>query len=141
MAATLQDAIEWLVQTIEADSQIQALGVDSAYMYSAPEKGVNSFPYVIIGQQAGTHTMTICRIAYDVHYLAIKCVDRGRDGGARARKVRHRIREIIEFQKPTLPSGKVLDILPNTSFEYDEQEAGNNNFFHSVVVEKVILGD
>lgn len=141
MPATLQDAITWLVTTIENDSQIQALGVTSAYMYSAPEKGVTSYPYVILGKQAGTHTPTICGMAYDVHYLAIKCVDRNRDGGERARSVMERVRDLVEFQTATLSSGKILSILPNNSYEYDEQESGNNNFFHSVIVEKVTLGD
>lgn len=138
MAASLQDAITWIVGMIQADATIQGLGVTEAFMYSAPERGIASLPYVIMGKQAGSHTITMCGVAYDVHYLAIKCVDEGFDGGEVARKVVHRVREVIEFQKPTLASGRILDIQPNSSYEYDEQESGNENFFHAVQVVKVI---
>jgi hypothetical protein len=140
MAAKLQDAITWIVGQIQADATVQSLGVTEAYMYSAPERGVASYPFVIIGKQAGSHTITMCGVAYDIHYLAIKCVDEGFDGGETARNVVHRVREVIEFQKPTLASGRILDIQPNSSYEYDEQESGNENFYHSVQVVKVILG-
>jgi hypothetical protein len=140
MAASLQDAITWIVGQIQADATIQGLGVTEAFMYSAPEEGLASYPFVIIGKQAGSHTLALCGVAYDIHYLAVKCVDTGSDGGETARKVLHRVREVIEFQKPTLASGRILDIQPNSSYEYDEQESGNLNFYHAVQVVKVILG-
>jgi hypothetical protein len=139
MTATLQDAIEWLVTTIQNDATVQSFGVTSAYMYAAPEKGILSYPFVIIGKQAGSHTLSMCGVAYDSHFLAVKCVDYGFDNGEKARKVLHRIREIIEFQSPTLPSGKCIGITPVNGFEFDEQESGNNNWFHAVQVERVML--
>ncbi len=33
-----------------------------------------------------------------------------------------------------------MNIMANNSYEYDEQESGNNNFYHVVIVFKVILG-
>lgn len=141
MTASLQDAIEWLVTTIQNDATVISLGVTQAFMYSAPEKGVASFPYVIISKQAGSHTLSMCGVAYDSHFLAVKCVDYGFDGGERARKVIHRVRQIIEFQTATLASGRLIGITPVNSFEYDEQESGNNNFFHAVQVEKVMLAN
>jgi len=139
MVAHLQDAITWLVTAIQNDSQVQALGVTQAYMYSAPEKGVTSYPFVIIQKQAGSHALSMCSTAYDTHYLAVKCVDYGFDGGRRARNVIDRVREVIEFQTATLATGRILSITPNNSYEYDEQESGNNNFYHCVVSEKVVL--
>lgn len=141
MPASLQDAITWIVGTIQADATVISLGSTEVFMYSAPEEGVASYPFVIIGKQAGAHTSTMCQTAIDEHYLAIKCVDYGFDGGERARKVLHRVREIIENQSATLASGRLLTILPNSSFEYDEQESGNNNFYHAVQVERVVLGN
>lgn len=142
MAASLQDAITWMVGQIQADAQVQALGVTQAFMYSAPEVGVISYPFVIIGKQAGTHKNTLCGVAFDMHYLAVKCVDYGFDGGERARKALHRVRQVIEISSPvTVASGTINSIQPNSSFEFDEQESGNNNFYHAVQVEKVTLGD
>lgn len=142
MAASLQHAVEWMVTSIQNDAQVQALGVTQAFMYSAPEKGVASYPYVIIGKQAGSHTLVMCGVAFDVHYMAVKCVDYGFDGGARARRVLHRVRQVLEAaNNVTLASGKIATIQPNSSYEYDEQESGNNNFYHCVQVDKVVLGD
>ncbi len=138
MAAKLQDAIAWLVTTINNDTAAAALGLNDAFMYSVPE--TQQPPYVVIGKQAGGHKINMCGVAYDTHYLAIKCVDHSLDGGARARNIVDRIRALIEFQTPTLASGRILSIIPNNSYEYDEQESGDNSFYHCVVSEKVILG-
>jgi hypothetical protein len=140
MPANLQEAINWLIGEIEGDATVNSLGVTAAYMYSAPEVGTDAYPFVIIGKQAGSHTLTLCGAAYDVHYLAIKCVDYGFDGGERARDVVDAIRKLIEFRKAPLTGGEILSITPNNSYEYDEQESGNNNFFHCVISEKVIVG-
>jgi hypothetical protein len=141
MAASLQDAITWIVGQLQADAALIALGVTETFMYSAPERGMTSYPFMIMGKMAGSHTLSMCGVAYDVHYMALKCVDEGFDGGETARKALHRAREVIEFcGRQTLVSGIILDILPSSSYEYDEQESGNENFFHAVQVIKVILG-
>lgn len=142
MAASLQDAITLVIGQIEADAGVQALGCTQAFMYSAPEKGIASYPFVIISKQAGSHTLSMCGVAFDVHYMAVKCVDYGFDGGERARKVLHRVRQVIESSNAqTVSSGTVNAIQPNSSFSYDEQESGNNNFYHEVQVEKFVLGN
>lgn len=142
MPAELQDAITWMCGQIEADAQTQALGVTQAFMFSAPEKGTASYPYVIIGKQAGSNILANCGSAFDIHYMAVKVVDYGFDGGERARKALHRIRQVIEISNPvTVASGKIDAIQPNSSFSYDEQESGNNNFYHEVQVEKITLSN
>lgn len=139
MPATLQDAITWIVTTINSDATLTSMGLHKAYMYSAPEIGTDQYPFVIIGKQAGIHELTMCGSAVDIHYLAIKCVDRSFDGGELARTVMERVRVLLELQTPTLPSGRIISIVPNNSYEYDEQESGNNNFFHSVISFKVVV--
>lgn len=142
MPASLQDAINWAVPILQNDATINSLGVTEAYMFSAPEKGsVVSLPYIILGKQAGSHKLVMCGTAYDAHYMMIKCVDYGFDGGERARKVIHRARQLLENQTATLASGRILAVLPVNSYEYDEQESGNNNFFHCVQVDRFILAD
>ncbi len=142
MPASLQDAITWMVGQIQADATVQSLGASEAFMYSAPEEGTTSFPYVILGKQAGSHTLVNCGVAFDIHYLAVKCVDYGFDGGERARNILHRVRQVIETSNAvTVSTGKINAIQPNSSYSYDEQESGNNNFYHEVQVEKVILSD
>jgi hypothetical protein len=141
MAAKFQDAITWIVGQLQADSTLQGLGVTETFMYSAPERGISSLPYLIMSKMAGSHTLTMCGVGYDVHYVALKCVDEGFDGGETARNALHRARQVIEFcGRQTLASGTIMDILPSSSYEYDEQESGNENFFHTVQVIKVILG-
>lgn len=139
MTASLQDFLDWLIPAIQNDATVNSLGVTKAYMYSAPEIGTSSYPVVIVGKLAGSHELSMCGIAYDSHLLSIKCVDLGFDGGERARDVIHRVREVIEFQTPTITNGKVVGIVPVNSFEYDEQESGNLEFTHVVQVERVML--
>jgi hypothetical protein len=141
MTASLQDAITWIVGQLQADATLQGLGVTETFMYSAPERGVASYPYLIMGKMAGSHTITMCRVVYDVHYMALKCVDEGFDGGETARKALKRARDVIEFcGEQSITGGKIMDILPSSSYEYDEQESGNENFYHAVQVMKVIVG-
>ncbi len=137
--AHLQDVISYIIGVINSDSELTTLGLNDAYMYEAPERAV--LPYVIGQKQAATHTYTMCKQAFNTHYLAIKCVDTGFDGGNRARTVMDRVVELIELQTPSLTDGGyVMTIKANNSYEYDEQETGNNNFYHCVVVFAVTIG-
>ena len=140
MAATsLQDALDYIVPIINADSILTSMGIGDAFSFSAPER--TAFPYIIIGKQAGTFTRTLCGRAYDTHYMAIKCVDKGFDGGKRARQAMDRVAAIVELTNVSPGAGKlIMSIEPNNSYEYDEQENGNNNFYHSVIVFKFVLG-
>lgn len=134
-----QAAIKWLVGQINNDSQLQSLGNHKAYSFSAPEK--TAYPFVVINKQAGSHKHMICRKAYDSHFLAIKCVDTGFDGGAKARNIMERVSTLLSHATADLPDGqKILSITESSSFEYDEQESGNTNFYHSVIVLRVVVG-
>lgn len=137
----LQDAITWITTTINNDSELAAAPylLQDCYMYSAPEAA--QYPFVIIGKQSGTHDYVMCGQAFATHYLAIKCVDLGFDGGERARLVMDRVQELIDMQKPTLTDGGyTMAIHANNSYEYDEQEAGNHNFYHSVINFRIVIG-
>ena len=139
MAAHLRDAIQWIVGQINADATLTGLGLNKAWTFSAPER--TTLPYVIIQKQAGTHSYTMCQQSHSSHYLAIKCVDKSFDGGDRARQIMDRVTALIELQTPAITDGGyVMSIKANNSYEYDEQESGNNNFYHVVISFRVILG-
>lgn len=141
--AHLQDVITWIVTTINNDATLAATPYDlkKAYMYSLPEVGMDSYPAVVIGKQSGIHSYTMCKQAYSSHYLAIKCIDTGFDGGNRARTIMDRVSALIDLQTPALTDGGyTLSIKANNSYEYDEQESGNVNFYHSVIVFRIIIG-
>ncbi len=134
-----QQAIAWIVNRINNDSALQSLGNHKAFVFSAPEK--TQYPFVVINKQAGSHRQVICRKAYDSHFLAIKCVDTGFDGGKKARNVMERVCALLSHESATLGDGQqILSITESSSFEYDEQESGNTNFYHSVVVFRVVVG-
>lgn len=141
MPAHLRDVIQWAVGQINADSTLTGLGLQKAWMNSPPEG--TAFPYVIIKKQTGVHEHGLGNVElFNRHWLAIKCVDTGFDGGDRARRVMDRVRELVNHQRPTLSGGGyTIAILANSDFEYDEQENGNNNFYHVVTVYMVHLGD
>lgn len=139
MPAHLQDAIAYIITAINSDATLTSMGLNKAFMHSAPER--QAFPYVIIQKQAGTHSQVMCRQAFATHFLAVKCVDTGFDGGKRARNIMDRVNALIEHQAPSLTDGGyTMAILANNSYEYDEQENGNNNFYHIVINYRVILG-
>ncbi len=139
MTAHLQDIITWIVGQVNGDAELTTLGANRAFMHSAPEKVAS--PFVIIQKQAGTVNYSMCKQAFSTHFLAIKCVDTSFDGGARARAVMDRVTELIELQTPSMTDGGyTMTIQANNSYEYDEQESGNNNFYHVVINFKVIIG-
>lgn len=139
MTAHLQDAITWIIGQIQGDSELNSLGVTKAFMHSAPER--TPYPFVIIQKQAGTVDYVICKQAFATHFLAIKCVDTSFDGGERARLAMDRVMELIELQTPSLTDGGyTMSIQANNTYEYDEQESGNNNFYHVVVNFRIVLG-
>ncbi len=134
-----QQAIAWIVNRINNDSQLNSLGNNKAFTFAAPER--TGYPFVVINKQAGSHKHVICRKAYDSHFLAIKCVDKGFDGGNKARRIMERVAEILSHETATLGDGQqILTITESSSFEYDDQESGNLNFYHSVIVFKVVVG-
>ena len=141
MAAHLRDAIQWIVGQINGDATLTSLGLQKAWTNSPPER--TAFPYVIIKKQTGKHDHGLGNAElFNSHWLAIKCVDTGFDGGDRARQVMDRVRTLINHQRPTLSSGGyTIAILASNDFEYDEQENGNNNFYHVVTVYMIQLGD
>ena len=139
--AHLREVIQWMVGQINGDATLTGLGLQKALTFSAPEK--TAFPYVIIQKQTGAHSHVLgAQEAHNRHWLAIKCVDKGFDGGDRARQVMDRVRVLLNNMRPTLTTGGyVMIIRANTDFEYDEQESGNNNFYHVVTVFMVQLGE
>lgn len=142
MAAHLREVLTWIVGQINGDSTLTTtLGLKKAWMFSAPEH--TAFPYVIMTKQTGAHDHSLGnREAHNRHYVAIKCVDNGFDGGDRARKVMDRVKDLINHQRPTLTQGGyTIAILASNDYEYDEQENGNQNFYHVVTVYMIQLGD
>lgn len=139
MPAHLQDVITWIVGQVNGDAELTTLSANKAFTHSANKK--TPLPYVIIQKPTGTINYVMCRQAFSTHYLAIKCVDTGFDGGERARAVMDRVTELIELQKPTLTDGGyTMSIQADNSYEYDEQESGSNNFYHVVITFRVTIG-
>lgn len=138
MTAHFQDIVSWITTTCNGDSELDTLGLTGTWAYSAPERA--EFPYLVIQKQAGTHDYVMCAQAFSSHFLAVKCVDKGFDGGERARLIMDRVQELLDLQTPTISDGGyTLTIKANNSYEYDEQENGNNNFYHSVINFKAVI--
>lgn len=139
MAAYLRDIIQWMVTTIMNDSVIQGLSVSGVSMYESPEG--EAYPFVIIQKTSETHKFVLGNEAYNEHWLAVKCVDKGFDGGDRARQVMDRIRFLFKEARPTISSGYTMLIRAQSGFEMAEAETGNNNFYHVGTVFVAWLGE
>jgi len=139
MAAYLRDVIAWMVSTIADDTVLQSLGVSGTFMYNAPEG--QDYPYIIIQKTAETHKFVFGDEAYNEHWLAVKALDKGFDGGDRARQVMDRVRFLFKEARPTLTSGYTMVIRAQSGFELCEAEAGNNFFYHVGTVFVPWLGE
>lgn len=139
MAAYLRDVIAWLVTTLSADSTLTGLGVSGVFFYQAPEG--QAYPYIILQKTAESHQYVLNAEAYNEHWLAVKAVDHGFDGGDLARQIQDRVKALINLQRPTLSSGYTMTIRAQSGFEMSEQEAGNNNFYHAGTVFVAWLGE
>lgn len=143
MATPLRDVIQWLVTTLEADATLTGLGVEGAYSRVIP-----SFvegPAIVIAKQTGFHNYVFGKEAHNRHWVSIKCVEPSEDdvntGGDVARQVMDRVRELINLQRPTLTSGYTMIIMADNDYEYDEQEAGDNVYYHVGTVYRIQLGE
>lgn len=141
MAAHVQDIYTWIWQTLNADSElVGTFGLKGVSKYSVPEG--TDFPYIVYQKQTGGHDYTFVGEALNTHYIMVKAIDGGFDGGERASLMMDRVKALLNNQRPILPNGgRVLRIRANNDFDYDEQESGNLNFYHSVIVFKVVLAE
>lgn len=137
--AHFSDVVAWVVGIVNADSTLTSLGLQGAWVNTAPEG--TAAPIVIIQKQTGSHTYTFGREAYNRHWVSIKCVDQGFDGGYRARQIMDRVKTLLNLQTVTTTAGYSMDFRASTDFEYGEQEAGNLNFYHVGTVFVAMLGE
>lgn len=138
--AHLRDIIKWMSDTVMADSTLTSgFGVTGLFMYNAPEG--QAYPYIIVQKTAASHQYVLNAEAYNEHWLAVKAVDKGFDGGDRARQIQDRVKALINLQRPTLTSGYTMTIRAQSGFELSEAEAGNNFFYHAGTVFVAWLGE
>lgn len=128
MTAPLRDVFAWMISTIQNDSEIQSLGYSRVFAYKAPENF--DFPYFILEKQTGAHDYVFGNEAHNRHFIVVKSLNYGTDGGDLGRRAMDRVRELLNNQRPALTEGYVMVIRANTDFEFVEAETGNNQFFN-----------
>lgn len=139
MTAQLRDVIKWMNDTIMGDTDITDLGVSGVFFYNAPEG--QAYPYIILQKTAESHTFDFGVEVFNRHWVAVKCVDLGFDGGDRARQVMDKIRPLLGEARPSITSGTTMLVRAQSGFELSEAEAGNNFFYHVGTVYVVWLED
>lgn len=143
MTASLNDFYEYVTGAVTSDATLTSLGHNTIWSHQAPE--VSNSPYFIMAKQTGSFDKTLGRgQAFDSHFVMIKSVTMaspsGGDGGWLGRQAMGRLRDIITYAQPVIPSGYTISVLPNNDFEYREAESGSVIIYHVGIVFEVILG-
>lgn len=129
MANHIRDIFAWMVSTIQNDSAMNALGYTKVYAYKAPEDA--TYPYIILEKQTGAHNYNLGIEAFTRHWITVKSINFGTDGGDNGRQAQDRIKVLFNNQVPTITSGGyTMLVRANTDFEFVEAEAGNFQFYY-----------
>lgn len=132
----IRNFYRYVASVLPADTELNAMGFTAIYSMTAPETA--ELPYLVMNRQSGVHENTLGEgITYGRHYILIKAVTEGTDGGLLARQANHRVIEVINGQHPT----GVLSIHPKTDVEYIEAHQGNLQFMHVGTVFEVYVGN
>lgn len=140
MPAHLNDVLAWIAETLSEDSVLQDdFEIKGVWRFGAPEG--TGFPFLVYQKQTGFHRFTMGDKKLDTSFVMVKAVDTGHDGGERANLMADRAYELLHGQRPALANGGyTVRIEASNDFDFDEQESGNVNIYHSGVVFKVLLG-
>lgn len=128
MTAPLREVYAWIISTLQGDAELQSLGYTRVFSYKAPEG--QDFPYFILEKQTGVHDYVMGAEAHNRHWIVVKSINYGTDGGDKGRRAQDRVRELLNNQRPALSEGYVMVIRANNDFEFVEAEAGNNMFYN-----------
>ena len=127
MTAPIREIFSWMVSTLQADAEMISLGFTKVFAYKAPEDF--TFPYVILEKQSGAHSYNFGVESFNRHWITVKSVHLGTDGGDLGRRAQDRIRELLSNKRPSLTEGYTMMVRANTDYEYVEAEAGNFQFY------------
>jgi len=98
-------------------------------------------PYVILQKQTDAVEGHLdSGTAYMRHWFAIQVVNRGDDGGDRARQIRDRLNEILNWKAADLPSGRLICMEPSTGNETQDSNPGGEFFVYVTTVYIVWTG-
>lgn len=138
MAVSVRDINAYIVSTLENDATLQGWGVD-VFSLAAPEDYPT--PFIIMERQSGVHDYHLGVESIQRHWIFLKSVTLGEDGGKLGRQIMDRVNVLLTGQTPTIPSGYVARVQATTDLEYIEAETGNIQFFHVGTVFQFFLGN
>lgn len=141
---TLRDAFAAMITLLGADSTLNNLGVSANDIFALKAPESHSTPFVIFEKYSATHDFVLGGSGtYDTHYILIKVVSGGQGDysmGDLSRQISDRIVAILTGFKPSLPTGYIIRIEPQTDIEFSESESGNILFYHVGTVFKIYIG-
>lgn len=138
---SIRQVYSYLVDTLEQDATLQGMspnGVD-VFALKAPED--HPTPFILLERQSGTHSYVMGAESIQRHWVFIKSITEGGDGGALGRGIMDRVHERLTGDLPTISGGYVARIQATTDLEYIEAETGNIQFFHVGTVFQFYLGN
>lgn len=146
MADKLTEVIRDIVTLFNADATMNSLGwTDGSIYWNGAYEGA-PFPYIILDKQTEVTDHRLGGMAFTRHWVAFRAVDTGsttgaNDGGARARAIGERVKDLLENFRPSIPVNYVMDIRASTGFDYAEKEVGNIMYFHSAKVFVIMIAE
>lgn len=139
MAVSVRSVYQHIDNVITNDATLTGLGVNGVFSMKAPES--HPTPYILTERPAGRHFYAMGGSeTHQEHWVVIKCVDRGTDGGMLCRQVMARINEILTGSTIPVTGGYSLRVEAVSELEYVDAEAGNIQFFHVGTMFKFLMG-
>lgn len=139
--ASIRDAYAHIVSTLGGDATLNSLGVGSDDIFALKSPESHPTPFIILERPAGRRHHVLSKEAIQEHWVVIKCVDSGTDGGDRARQIMDRINTLLTGTSFSVTNGYYVRMAGITELEYIESETGNIQFFHVGTMFKVLLGN
>lgn len=141
MAFTTRELINYLVTTLGNDATLMGLGIDQdkVFMNQAPEQV--EFPYIIMQRQAAAHDYNLDGHAVTRHYMLIKAVNFGTDGGDSCRVIMDRVNELLDDQHPVFTNTRVLSMRQQVDADYVEVHPANVVLCNVGTMYTIFLGE
>lgn len=141
MAVSVREVYSYVVDTLEADATLQGMSADGVDVFSLKAPEDHPCPFVLLERQSGVHDYRLGGEAMQRHWIFIKSITTGGDGGSLGRAIMDRVHVLLTGSLPTISGGYVARIQAGTDLEYIEAETGNIQFFHVGTVFQFYLGN
>jgi hypothetical protein len=142
MSVSVRNIYKFVNDTLNGDATLLGLGIgpNDVFAMKAPES--HPTPFILTERQAGTHSYSLGDSeAFVDHWMVVKAVTTGTDGGDLGRQIMDRVNALIVGASFTVIDGYSIRVTTVTEMEYVDAEPGNIQFFHIGSMYRFTMGN